>query len=108
MQTISPNVQRLVGLLLLVAALSGCAFGGRRLKSTPLPEGTRPQPGQPAIPAEATAPGRVENTAPAAPRTAAGGAPAGASSGAQEQNLLDQISTLEAANQAGDALEDLP
>jgi hypothetical protein len=108
----------LASLILLTAALSGCALGGRRLNATQQP--AQPPQSQPAATAAAAAdtPATVENTLPAAAPTAAStSAPAAsgviqptgkASDDLAGQKLIDQLNVLDAANQAGDKLDNLP
>jgi cytoskeletal protein RodZ len=105
MKNSSTNIMRLAVMLLLVFALSGCAVGGRRLNSTTTPDLSQPQQNQPTTSPGDTSitPGAVENTTPATEVVSPD-----ASSDAQAEDLLNLINTLDAANQAGDPLDDLP
>ena len=100
MKNSSTNLLRLAVMLMLVFALSGCALGGRRLNSTSTPDLSQPttSPGS-----TSTTPGVVENITPATEVDSPD-----ASSDAQAEDLLNLINTLDAANQAGDPLDDLP
>ena len=98
MKTFTRNMLPWAALLILAALLSGCALGQRRNGSNTatLPPAT--QQSQPAPLQQPTAPAAAENTSPA-------GQPAEDDSAAE---LLNLINSLDAANQAGDALDDLP
>ena len=117
MKTFTRNVLPWAALLMLAAGLSGCALGQRRNGSN-----TAPPPPQSAPLQQPTVQGAAENTSPATPPpqsaplqqpTAQGAAentspadlPAEDDSAAE---LLNLINSLDAANQAGDALDDLP
>jgi len=76
------NASRTIVILVLAALLAGCALGGR-VRDAARPAQSLQSQSQPAAPAAVT-----------------GGDPG--------QSLLNQLDTLEAANQAGDVLEDLP
>jgi hypothetical protein len=105
MKNSSTNIMHLAVMLLLVFALSGCALGGRRLNSTTTPDLSQTQQNQPTIsPGDlSTTPSAGENITPATEVISPD-----ASSDAQAEDLLNLINTLDAANQAGDSLEDLP
>ena len=105
MKNSSTNIMRLVVLLLLVFTLSGCALGGGRLNSTTTPDLSQPQQNQPTTSpgGTSTTPGAVENITPDTEVVSPD-----ASSDAQAEDLLNLINTLDAANQAGDPLDDLP
>jgi predicted S18 family serine protease len=105
MKNSSTNIMHLAVMLLLVFALSGCALGGRRLNSTTTPDLSQTQQNQPTIsPGDlSTPPSPGENITPATEVISPD-----ASSDAQAEDLLNLINTLDAANQAGDSLEDLP
>ena len=105
MKNSSTNIMRLAIMLLLVFALSGCALGGRRLNSTPTPDLSQTQQNQPT-----TSPGDLSTTPSAGENItlATEVVSPDASSEAQAEDLLNLINTLDAANQAGDSLEDLP
>ncbi len=105
MKNSSTNILRLAVMLLLVFTLSGCALGGRWLNPATTPDLSQPQqnlpttsPGDPS-----TTPGAYENITPATKVDLPD-----ASNDTQAEDLLNLISTLDAANQAGDPLDDLP
>ena len=98
MKPLSLNLPRLAAIFLLIVALSGCALGERRLRSTTVPELPQMQQSQPTTTLQMTAPDIIETARPATD----------ASIDAQAEDLLNMINTLEAANQAGDSLDDLP
>lgn len=117
MNSFTTFLRRTAGLLLLLGLLSGCALGTRRLRDQPnpaalptaaaaatLPSSTSPA-GQPT-----GEPGQPTNAAAALPVTATATVKAASASAADPsgQDLLNQINTLDAANQAGDRFEDLP
>lgn len=104
MKNSSTNIMRLA-VMLLVVALSGCALGGRRLNSTTTPGLSQPQQNQPTTsPGDrSTTPSADENNTPATKVD-----PPDASNDTQAEDLLNLINTLDAANQAGDPLDDLP
>lgn len=105
MKNSSTSILRLAVMLLLVFALSGCALGGRRLNSTTTPDLSQPQQNLPTIsPGDpSTTPSADENITPTTEVVSPD-----ASSDAQAEDLLNLINTLDAANQAGDPLDDLP
>jgi hypothetical protein len=89
MKKLSQNVIRAVAVLLVVFSLSACELGDRR-------EGSTNQPTQPANLPSQSAP-KEETPASSTPEDAG-----------SAEDLLNLISTLEAENNTGDALEDLP
>jgi hypothetical protein len=101
-------------LILLVIMLSGCMLGGRRAGDRPEQVQSQPQQAASAVPGSVP----VEQT-PAAPLQNTGEmVPTKSESLSEEtpnvtvedpgQNLIDLINALDAANQAGDPLSDLP
>ncbi|MAT40752.1 MAG: hypothetical protein CL609_00310 [Anaerolineaceae bacterium] len=113
MKNSSTNIIRLAVMLLLVFTLSGCALGGRWLNATITPDLSQPQenlpttsPGDPTTTPTSTpttTPGADENITPATKVDSPD-----ASNDTQAEDLLNLINTLDAANQAGDPLDDLP
>ena len=110
MKNSSTNIIRLAVMLLLVFALSGCALGGRWLNATITPDLSQPQENKPQenLPTTSpgdptTTPGADENITPATKVDSPD-----ASNDTQAEDLLNLINTLDAANQAGDPLDDLP
>ena len=101
MKTISMNVLRLAAILSMALALGGCALGGRQ-GITPTPE-----PSQAAAASTAgTAPTLSDKPVTAVPSArSVSPTPAADTQGA---DLLKMIGTLDAANQAGDPLDNLP
>lgn len=106
-------------LLSLGGALSGCALRERRLQNEASPVQPQEQQSRPVVPAEDGAAQAGETAAPAG--IPAGGLPTtqpgaaadesvqlDAGDQALENQLLDVIGALDAANQAGDPLDDLP
>jgi PBP1b-binding outer membrane lipoprotein LpoB len=87
-KTISTTVS-LIALVLIVLTVSGCAVRAQRLEN-----------------AVTTAPSQP-TTAPATVETSSGMIDA-ATEDVEGQELLDLVNTLDAENQAGDSLEDLP
>jgi hypothetical protein len=109
---------RLPVLLALIIALAGCATGGQRLRrATPVeppqsqPEQTATLANLPAQPVTQATPAPAKAT-PAGPNganpTLAGQSAPNANSDQQAADLMKLIDQLDAANQAGDALGDLP
>ena len=102
------NVQRWVALLMLAVVLSGCALGQRRNGTNTATQPSATRQSQPAPLQQPTAPAAAENTPSAGQpteNTSPAGQPAEDDSAAE---LLNLINSLDATNQAGDALDDLP
>ena len=118
MKNSSTNIIRLAVMLLLVFAFSGCALGGRWLNATITPDLSQPQENKPQENLPTTSPGDPTTTPTSTPTTTPGAdeniTPAtkvdspDASNDTQAEDLLNLINTLDAANQAGDPLDDLP
>ena len=106
MKTISTNILRLAALLMLVAALSGCAQGGRvrttptlRLSQTAAAATATPI-GQQTTPTLSSKPVTADPTARSVSPTP--------TADTQGGDLLKMIGTLDASNQTGDPLDNLP
>jgi hypothetical protein len=118
MKNSSTNIIRLAVMLLLVFALSGCALGGRRLNATTTPDLSQLQENKPQENLPTTSPGDPNTTPTSTPTSTPcpdeNITPAtkvdspDASTDTQAEDLLNLINTLDAANQAGDPLDDLP
>jgi hypothetical protein len=119
MNSFTTFLRRITGLLLLLGLLSGCALGTRRLRDQPNPAALPTTASAATLPSSANPagqptgePGQPTNAAAAAalPATATTTVKAASASAADPsgQDLLNQINTLDAANQAGDRFEDLP
>lgn len=114
MRTITPIVWRLAAILTLVVLLSGCVFGDR-LRSFRKTEQPQTQPIQSET--QSAAPSGESpsvSTGTATPQSSENNGVSGEvvspepTGDTQMDDLLNLIITLDAANQAGDSLEDLP
>ncbi len=110
MKTIFSNTIYWVIILLFALVLSGCVSGRERLRTVPTSEqpqvqqsssNTAPPTTFPTMEAPTSA--AIEN----APETVEDPSTDSAND-TQAEDLLDLINTLDAANQAGDPLDDLP
>ena len=95
MKKIIPTTVSLIALALIILTLSGCAFRSQRIGNT-----ATTAPSQPT----AVVPTTAESSVP----TTSGMDGGAATDDTEGQELLDLVDTLDAENQAGDSLEDLP
>lgn len=108
MKAYTRNMLPWAALLILAALLSGCALGQRRNGTNTATQPSATRQSQPAPLQQPTAPAAAENTPSAGQpteNTSPAGQPAEDDSAAE---LLNLINSLDATNQAGDALDDLP
>ncbi len=110
MKTIFSNTIYWVIILLFALALSGCVSGRERLRTVPTSEqpqvqqsssNTAPPTMSPTMEAPSSA--AIQNTVVTVENPSVGPA-----NDDQAEDLLGLINTLDAANQAGDPLDDLP